>query len=154
MSDKVNGPSTQYTGPGSRAQGPVSEKENGRGSELYMQVLHDVIERSQFGAKKYGQPLRDTASVDYATNAYQEILDLLIYFRGEINRNRLRNALIYDAWTLIANAGWDANNGDVELSKSEGWHYAALSWRERYHEYLGGHVPMDQRFSEESLTDL
>jgi hypothetical protein len=69
--------------PATSIQGPPPQ---GEGSELYQIVLHDVIRRSEFGAKKYGMPLRETAEVDWLVNAYQELLDLLIYIRGEIAR--------------------------------------------------------------------
>lgn len=85
MSDKA-APATTYTGPGSAAQGPVSSDEQGIGPEIYQMVLHDIIERSEFGTRKYGHPLRGTARVDFLTNLYQELLDALIYVRGEIYR--------------------------------------------------------------------
>lgn len=44
--------------------------------------------------------------------------------------------LLYEAWGLIANAGWDAHRGIVDLEKSPGWHEAALRWRDAYHETL------------------
>lgn len=84
MSDRVTSdPADKDTGPATIQQtGP----EQGNGSEIYQLVLHDVITRSEFGARKYGHPLRTTAEVDYLVNAYQETLDLLIYLRGEIFR--------------------------------------------------------------------
>lgn len=82
MSDKPN-PADQHTGPADFAQ---QAPEQGNGSEIYQLVLHDVITRSEFGARKYGHPLRTTANVDYLTNMYQELLDMLIYVRGELFR--------------------------------------------------------------------
>jgi hypothetical protein len=38
--------------------------------------------------------------------------------------------LLYEAWGLIANAGWDG------LDKTEGWQEAAIQWRDKYHEWL------------------
>lgn len=80
MSDKPN-PADQHTGPADFAQ---QAPEQGHGSEIYQLVLHDIITRSEFGARKYGHALRTTADVDYLVNMYQELLDLLIYMRGEI----------------------------------------------------------------------
>ena len=40
--------------------------------------------------------------------------------------------LLYEAWAVIANAGWDG------AGKSEGWQEAAVRWRDRYHKYLEG----------------
>lgn len=136
MSDKPNSPSTQFTGPGSMSQQAVSAAQQGGGSELYMLVLKDVMERAEFGAKKYGHPLRTTAEVDFATNAYQEVLDLLIYFRAVIEQQKQTLPLLEAAWGLIANAGWDAASGNVDLAKTEGWHKAAIRWRDLYHEAL------------------
>ena len=48
------------------------------------------------------------------------------------------SVLIETAWGLIANAGWDASSGNVELPKTPGWHEAAIRWREDYHHWLDG----------------
>lgn len=37
--------------------------------------------------------------------------------------------LLYEAWTVIANAGWDG------ADKSEGWQEAAVRWRDKWHAY-------------------
>ena len=84
MSSRVTaGPADVPTGAATAQQ---LAPEQGDGSEIYQMVLHDIITRSEFGARKYGHPLRTTADVDYLVNAYQELLDLLIYLRGEIHR--------------------------------------------------------------------
>jgi hypothetical protein len=44
--------------------------------------------------------------------------------------------LLNRAWGLIANAGWDASTGRVDLDKSPGWHGAAIRWRDDYHAAL------------------
>lgn len=85
----MSGEATQYTGPGSRVQGPVSEEEQGEGAEIYRLVLQDVTERAEFGLRKYGSKLRSTSSVDWLVNAYQEALDLCVYLRGEIAKREL-----------------------------------------------------------------
>lgn len=38
--------------------------------------------------------------------------------------------LLYEAWAVIANAGWDG------ADKSEGWQEAAVRWRDKWHAYL------------------
>lgn len=38
--------------------------------------------------------------------------------------------LLYEAWGVIANAGWD------DSPKSEGWDDAAKGWRDKYHKLL------------------
>jgi hypothetical protein len=82
MSDKVStGPATEFTGPGSMQQGPP---EQGDGPEVYQLVIEDMLERAEFGARKYGHALRATADIDPLVNAYQESLDLCIYLRHAI----------------------------------------------------------------------
>lgn len=44
--------------------------------------------------------------------------------------------LLHQAWGLIANAGWNATTGQVDLDKTNGWHEAALRWRDDYHQHL------------------
>jgi hypothetical protein len=44
--------------------------------------------------------------------------------------------LLGSAWGLIANAGWNAATGDVDLAKTEGWHAAAIDWRDEYHAHM------------------
>lgn len=39
--------------------------------------------------------------------------------------------MLYQAWVIIANAGWDG------LDKSDQWQPAAVKWRDRWHEYMG-----------------
>jgi hypothetical protein len=48
--------------------------------------------------------------------------------------------LLEAAWGIIANAGWDAFSGRVDLAKSPGWHEAAVRWRDDYHRWLDLHL--------------
>jgi hypothetical protein len=52
----------------------------------------------------------------------------------EIPLERAQQArnLLERAWGIIANAGWDAGSGQVDLAKTTGWHEAALRWRGDY----------------------
>ena len=86
MSDEVTHPATEYTGPASAVQLPP---EQGEGAEIYRLVVADMVERAEFGARKYGHALRTTAGVDFLVNAYQEALDLCVYLRGELVRREL-----------------------------------------------------------------
>jgi hypothetical protein len=52
--------------------------------------------------------------------------------------------LLNVAWSIIANAGWDASTEEINLPKSPGWHEAAIRWRDDYFAYLS------RRMSEES----
>jgi hypothetical protein len=97
MSERVTSPGVQDLGPATVAQ---MAPDQGYGFEIYQLVLKDVIERSEFGARKYGQPLRTTAAVDHLVNAYQELLDLLIYLRGEIHQ---RDQLVASAMDCLDN---------------------------------------------------
>lgn len=96
MSDKVT-PAIQYTGPADFVQ---EAPDQGVEAEIYQMVLHDVITRSEFGARKYGHALHVSANVDFLVNAYQEVLDLLIYLRAEIEKRKrieAKTAEILDA---------------------------------------------------------
>lgn len=132
MSDKA-APATTYTGPGSATQGPVSSAEQGIGSEIYQLVLKDVIERSEFGARKYGHALRVTANVDFDVNAYQEILDLLIYMRAGIEERSAIRAVLYSAFRLIEAAL--LNSEEVNATT---WEVAARNFITRYTELVNG----------------
>jgi transcriptional regulator with XRE-family HTH domain len=45
--------------------------------------------------------------------------------------------LLYEAWAVIANAGWDG------AGKSEGWQEAAVRWRDKWHAYLDSRTAAD-----------
>lgn len=129
MNELSNGPATKYTGPDSARK--LSHPSIG--AEIYQLVLHDLLERSDFGKRKYGgHPLRTTDGVDFLTNLYQELLDSLIYVRGAISREKELVDLLETAWGIIANSGWDAGTGDVSIERSPDWHLAALRFREEY----------------------
>lgn len=102
MSDKPSSPADADTGPAAFAQQRVSAAEQGFGPEIYQLVLHDIITRSEFGTRKYGHPLRATASVDFLTNLYQEMLDALIYVRAEIERRNTETVKADDGAVLAA----------------------------------------------------
>ena len=134
LNERLGGPlvsqSTEFTGPGSAKQGPVNAAEQGNGSELYMLVLGDIVERAQFGAQKYGHPLRTTAEVDFALNAYQEVLDLLIYFRGEIERIRKYRLLADGAFELLS------NNFEIIVTDINDRKKLIAHWIKSYHELI------------------
>jgi len=46
-----------------------------------------------------------------------------------------RDDLLYDAWAIIANAGWDG------LDKTPGWQETAVRWRDAYHRTLPNSAP-------------
>lgn len=62
----------------------------GNGTEIWPLVIEDMQQRDSFGREKYGTPLRAENGRNMLVDAYQEVLDLAVYLRGEIqNRNTL-----------------------------------------------------------------
>ncbi len=60
-----------------------------------------------------------------------------LHSRGMLATDGELLTLTYQAWELIANAGWDAHRGQTDLDKAPGWHEAAIRWRDRFHEAIG-----------------
>ena len=57
-------------------------------------TIHDLNQRSVMGKEKYGEVLRPFNGRDALTDAYQEVLDLAVYFRQLIyERNELINRI-------------------------------------------------------------
>jgi hypothetical protein len=48
-------------------------------------------ERDNFGRKRYGTPLQVGNGRDFMEDAYQELLDLVVYMRGELEKRRSIN---------------------------------------------------------------
>jgi hypothetical protein len=93
--------------------------------------------------RQYGT-LQGEAAGRQAALAFTRITAQVTAFARELQRAGLGTEiredpadLLYEAWGLIANAGWDAHRGLVDLEKSPGWHGAAIRWRDRYHAWLG-----------------
>lgn len=51
-------------------------------------VIEDMKERDAEGRKKYGTPLQASNGRDALVDAYQEVLDLAVYLRQEIERRK------------------------------------------------------------------
>lgn len=51
-------------------------------------VIADMRARDNFGRKKYGTPLQTNNGRDPLVDAYQEVLDLAVYLRQEIEEKR------------------------------------------------------------------
>ena len=49
-------------------------------------VIQDFKERLEFGRRKYGTPLTVSNGRDHLKDCYQEVLDLTLYLRAEIER--------------------------------------------------------------------
>lgn len=55
-------------------------------------VVSDMIERDKIGAFKYGTPLKTWNGRKPLIDAYQELLDLIVYLRQEVAENNDRHA--------------------------------------------------------------
>lgn len=54
------------------------------------QVLEDLKKRKQLGIERYGKPLRSDNERDMLWEAYEEMLDFLVYLRAYIDRENLK----------------------------------------------------------------
>ena len=72
-----------------------------------------------------GQPMPGPAG-DVYRNVPRYFCQACARVRGGISADDL----LYEAWAVIANAGWDG------ADKSEGWQEAAVRWRDKWHAYL------------------
>jgi hypothetical protein len=52
--------------------------------DVWLEVIKDMQERREFGIKKYGKPVQPFNGRKPLMNAYQEILDLIVYFKQEL----------------------------------------------------------------------
>lgn len=55
---------------------------------IYQLVQSDLEERDRVGRESYGKSLYADTQVDPMMEAYHEVLDLVIYFRAEIERRK------------------------------------------------------------------
>lgn len=60
----------------------------GDGTPVWDLVVSDMKERDNLGRQRYGTPLRTWNGRDALIDAYQEILDLAVYVRQEIEERR------------------------------------------------------------------
>lgn len=56
--------------------------------DCWLLVMEDMKDRREFGLAKYGVPVRHDSGRDPLADAYQEVLDLAVYLRAEIQRRR------------------------------------------------------------------
>jgi hypothetical protein len=56
-------------------------KPKGSGPAITDLLIRDLSERQAFGTQKYGEPLRAFNGRDPLVDAYQELIDLLLYLR-------------------------------------------------------------------------
>ena len=60
----------------------------GDGTPVWDLVITDMQERDNLGRQRYGTPLRTRNGRDALIDAYQEVLDLSVYLRQEIEERR------------------------------------------------------------------
>jgi hypothetical protein len=60
----------------------------GDGTPVWDLVIRDMRERDDLGRSRYGTPLRTWNGRDALVDAYQEILDLAVYVRQEIEERK------------------------------------------------------------------
>lgn len=53
-------------------------------------VISDMADRKELGIQRYGTILQASNGRDHLIDAYQEVLDLAVYLRAEIEKRRAR----------------------------------------------------------------
>lgn len=78
------------------------------GRPIWELVVEDMKERDQAGRQKYGTPLQAHNGRRPLVDAYQEVLDLAVYLRQEIEERRTRKqeraACEWPLWAQVAQA--------------------------------------------------
>ena len=59
-----------------------------RGENLFDLVRKDLLEREQHGIRTYGKSISAGDGTDYLREAYEEVLDLALYLKGQIEERR------------------------------------------------------------------
>jgi hypothetical protein len=67
------------------------------GGDVWLLVLEDMAARRDFGLAKYGQPVQVGCGRDALIDAYQEVLDLAVYLRKEIEARKRIPPMPHDA---------------------------------------------------------
>lgn len=79
--------------------------------DVWPLVIKDMSDRDLLGKAKYGIPLRSHNGRDALVDAYQEVLDLSVYLRQEIEERRDLQAAVASARKV---SGYEnANAGDI-----------------------------------------
>jgi hypothetical protein len=73
-------------------------------------VIADILERKEFGIRKYGHALQASNGRDMLLDAYQEAIDLVVYIKGELERRKVVQA---DALRAAAD-DWYGDGGPWE----------------------------------------
>lgn len=79
--------------------------------DVWPLVIKDMEDRDHLGKTKYGIPLRSHNGRDALVDAYQEVLDLSVYLRQEIEERRDLQSAVAAARKV---SGYEnANSGDI-----------------------------------------
>lgn len=62
----------------------------GKGVDVFKLVQADLEERAAVGVKRYGERLTTFNGRDALVDAYQEVLDLAVYLRQEIEERKTK----------------------------------------------------------------
>lgn len=68
-------------------------------------VVEDMVGRDKMGREKYGRPLQPLNGRDQLVDAYQEVLDLAVYLRAEIEERRLRRERLQACFAFMRKDG-------------------------------------------------
>lgn len=68
----------------------------GSGENIHDLLIEDIKKRKELGEKKYGEPLKAFNGRNALIDAYQEVLDLAVYLRQEIEEREQLIELLLD----------------------------------------------------------
>lgn len=94
--------------------GKATEKQvkpKGKGPAITDLLIRDLAERQAFGIQKYGEPLRTFNGRDPLADAYQELIDLLVYLRQYMEESKTERAAIMAR--MLRQAAEDAYQSEV-----------------------------------------
>jgi hypothetical protein len=60
---------------------------------VWLAVIDDMNKRNDFGIKKYGTPLQPNNGRDSLRDAYEELLDLVVYLKQYIIEKEIKSKL-------------------------------------------------------------
>lgn len=116
-------------------------KPSGKGTPITDLLIHDLIERDEMGTRKYGEPLKAFNGRDPLVDAYQELIDLLVYLRQYMEESKVERAETMTR--MLRQAAEDAYRSEVvdsemtDLIIGEGKDYANKeNWIESWLECL------------------
>lgn len=93
-------------------------KPKGRGAPITDLLIHDLIERQLLGTQRYGEPLMAFNGRDPLVDAYQELIDLLVYLRQHFEENKVEKAAIMALMLrMAAELAWESDVVQPEMTE-------------------------------------